>query len=125
MTVPQPHLLAPVATALPELPPDDFFSPAQWSVFFALVDGAVPSITSKPAATDDQGQIQLSDDEFDDTVNRALEPLAAPATGDNIRAFLENRPIMDPRFKENLLRTLALSPPSQQRRLGGLLTLMA
>ncbi|EEU46044.1 uncharacterized protein NECHADRAFT_37686 [Fusarium vanettenii 77-13-4] len=125
MTVPQPHLQAPVATALPELPPDDFFSPTQWSVFFALMDGAVPSITSKSAATDDQGQIQLPDDEFDDTVNRALEPLAAPATGDNIRAFLEDRPILDPRFKENLLRTLALSPPSQQRRLGRLLTLMA
>lgn len=125
MTVPQPHLLVPVPTALPGIPPDDFFSPTQWSVFFALMDGAVPSITSKSAATDDQGQIQLHDHEFDDAVSRALERLAAPATGDNIRAFLEDRPIMDPRFKENLLRTLALSPPSQRRRLGGLLTLMA
>ncbi|KAM5351560.1 hypothetical protein ACJ41O_004283 [Fusarium nematophilum] len=125
MTVPQPHLQAPLATALPEPPPDNFFSPAQWSVVFALVDGALPSITSQSATTDERCQIQLPDHDFDNILDRTVKSLASPATRDKIRAFLEDRPIQDPRFKTNLLRTIALSPPSLQKRLGGLLSLIA
>ncbi|KAF4991407.1 hypothetical protein FDECE_14049 [Fusarium decemcellulare] len=125
MSVSQPHPQAPVPTALAEAPPDDFFSQTQWSVLFALIDGVFPSITSNSAATHDRDQIQLPDSDLDNVLDRATDALAAPATRANIRAFLEHRPTQDDRFKENLLRTLALSPPSQQKRLGGLLTLMA
>ncbi|KAF4996091.1 hypothetical protein FGRMN_4684 [Fusarium graminum] len=123
MTVPQP--LAPVATALQDAPPQDFFTPTQWDVLFALVDGALPSITSESAVTDEQGQIQLPDDDFDDILRRSTKALAAPATQDNIRAFLRDRPAHDDRFRDNLMRTLALTPPAQQKRLAGLLSLMS
>ncbi|KAF4968041.1 hypothetical protein FSARC_4509 [Fusarium sarcochroum] len=125
MTVPQPLLQAPVATALPDAPPDDFFTPTQWDVLFALVDGALPSIASKSAVTDEQGQIQLPDTEFDNVLDRSVKSLSAPATKDNVRAFLAERPAHDARFKDNLMRTLAITSPTQQKRLAGLLSLMS
>jgi hypothetical protein len=123
MTVPQPQ--APVATALPDAPLQDFFTPTQWDVLFALVDGALPSITSESAVTDEHGQIQLPDHEIDDILRRSVKSLAAPATQENIRAFLKDRPANDARFRDNLVRTLALTPPAQQKRLAGLLSLMS
>ncbi|EMT65475.1 hypothetical protein NOF04DRAFT_10755 [Fusarium oxysporum II5] len=128
MTVPQPISplpQAPIATALPDAPPNDFFSPIQWDVFFALVDGVLPSITSESDVTDDQGQIQLPDHEVNAVLDRSAEALAAPATRDNIRAFLRDRPVNDARFRDNLMRTLAISPPDQLKRLAGLLSLMS
>ncbi|KAF4978365.1 hypothetical protein FZEAL_5240 [Fusarium zealandicum] len=125
MTVAQPLPQAPLPAPLPEPPLDDFFSPAQWSVLFALIDGALPSITPETAVTDGQAQIRLPDDDFDHVLDEAINSLAPSAAREDIRAFLTDRPIQDPRFKDNLLRTLAFSPPSQQKRLGGLLRLMA
>jgi hypothetical protein len=128
MTVPQPISplpQAPIATALPDAPPTDFFSPIQWDVFFALVDGVLPSITSESDVTDDQDQIQLPDHEVNAVLDRSAEALAVPATRDNIRAFLRDRPVNDARFKDNLMRTLAISPPDQLKRLAGLLSLMS
>lgn len=122
MTVPQPH---PVATALPDAPPFDFFTPLQWDVLFALVDGVLPSITSESTVTDEQGQIQLPDHEIDHVLETSTKSLAAPATRDNIRAFLQDRPAYDERVRENIMRTLAFSPPAQQKRLAGLLSLMS
>lgn len=128
MAVPQPispHPQAPIATALPNAPPTDFFSPVQWDVFFALVDGVLPSITSESDVTDDQAQIQLPDHQVNAVLDRSTEALAAPATRDNIRAFLRDRPVNDARFRDNLMRTLAISPPDQLKRLAGLLSLMS
>ena len=125
MTVPQPPPQRPVATALPDAPPFDFFTPTQWDVLFALVDGVLPSITSESTVTDDQGQIQLPDHEIDNVLDSSTKSLAAPATRDNIRAFLQERPAYDARFRDNLMRTLALSPPAQQKRLAGLLSIMS
>ncbi|CEI38975.1 unnamed protein product [Fusarium venenatum] len=121
MTVPQPH---PVATALPDAPPFDFFTPIQWDVLFALVDGVLPSITSESAVTDEQGQIQLPDHEIDHVLETSTKSLAAPATRDNIRAFLQDRPAYDERVRDNLMRTLACSPPAQQKRLAAKLGIL-
>ncbi|KAH6963805.1 hypothetical protein DER45DRAFT_123402 [Fusarium avenaceum] len=123
MTVPQPQ--APIATALPDAPPQDFFTPIQWDVLFAIVDGVLPSITSESTVTDEHAQIQLPDHELDDILQRSVKSLASPATKDNIRAFLQDRPVDDARFRDNLVRTLALSPPAQQKRLASLLSLMS
>lgn len=115
----------PIPTPLPVLPIHDFFTAAQWDILYALVDGVLPSITSQSATTDDAGQIQLPDKEYEQVIDNALKSLAGPASRDNLRALLETRPSHDLAFKENLIRTLTFSPPSQQRRLGGLLSLIA
>ncbi|KAF5017993.1 hypothetical protein F66182_10042 [Fusarium sp. NRRL 66182] len=119
------HVAQPIATALPDAPPDDFFTPIQWSVLFALFDGVLPSITSKSALADEQGQVQLPDDEFDHILDSSVKSLAAPATRDSIRAFLEDRPAHDARFRDNIVRTLAFTSPAQQKRFAGLLSLMS
>lgn len=116
---------APVPTALPDAPPDDFLNPTQWRVVYALLDGALPSIASKSALKDKDGQIILPDDELDRVLEDALASLAGPATQRNLREFLEERPSEDARFRENVLRTLSLTPPDQQRKLAGFLSLMA
>lgn len=127
MTVPQPPPPSPhpVTTGLPDDPPFDFFTPIQWDVLFALVDGVLPSVTSRSAVTDEQGQIQLPDDEFDNVLEKSTKSLAAPATKDNIRAFLQDRPAHDARVRDNLMRTLTFSSPTQQKRLAGLLSIMS
>lgn len=116
---------APVATALPDAPPDDFLNPTQWRVVYALLDGALPSIASKSALKDKDGQIILPNYELDRVLEDALASLAGPATKRNLLEFLEERPSNDARFRENVLRTLSLTPPEQQRKLAGFLSLMA
>lgn len=122
-----PQSTSPIPTALPKLPPRDFFTDAQWDILFALVDGVLPSITPQSAASksDATTQIQLPDKEYQDVIDKALGSLAPPASSDNIRALLEHRPARDESFRQNLIRTVAFSPPSQQRRLGGVLSLIA
>ncbi|KAH7170548.1 hypothetical protein EDB81DRAFT_635537 [Dactylonectria macrodidyma] len=115
----------PILTALPTPPPGDFLNETQWRVLYALLDGAFPSITSASGLADKDGQIILPDDELDHVLENALASLAGPATKQNLQKFLEERPSEDLRFRENVLRTLSVSPQYQQRRLSGFLSLMA
>jgi hypothetical protein len=115
----------PVPTTLPAPPPDDFLNPSQWDILYALLDGALPSITSTSALKDKDTQISLPDEELHRVVEESLASLTGPATKQNLLQLIQARPINDTRFRDNVLRKLSRSPPEHQRRLAGFLSLMA
>lgn len=123
MALPQEH--APIATPLPDPPADDFLDTVQWDVLKALIDAVIPSVVAESTLKDDATQVSLPDHDFDQELDIAIKSMLAPPSRDVLRSYLESRPSQDPRFTDNLVRTLALSPPSQQKKLSGILSLMA
>ncbi|KAH6896981.1 hypothetical protein B0T10DRAFT_556827 [Thelonectria olida] len=115
----------PVPTTLPAPPPDDFLNPSQWNILYALLDGAVPSITSASALKDKDSQISLPDQELHRLLEDSIASLTSPATKQNLLQLIEARPINDARFRDNVLRKLSRSPPEHQRRLASFLSIMA
>lgn len=114
----------PVPTSLPDSPGDHPFTSAQWDILYALLDGALPSITSTSAVKDKNAQISLPDEEFDRLLETSLASLAGPATKQALQQLLQDRSIDDARFRDNVLRTLSLSPPEHRRRLANFLNIM-
>lgn len=112
-------------TPLPDPPRADFFDEAQWSILNALVDAVLPSITAKSSIADEFGQVAVDDHEFTRTLRLASQSSQGSVTEDAFRTFLAHRPSQDPEFADSFLRTLALVPPSQQKRLATVLTFMA
>ena len=120
-----PDNAAPVPTTLPEAPSRGFYNKTQWDVLNALVDAVLPSIATKSALGDEDGRIAIGDQDFDKTGERTIQSLSSSISKESVVEFLAHRPSEDPRFADNFLRTIAMSPPSRQQQLGGLLSLMA
>lgn len=123
MALPQEHV--PVATPMPEPPPDDFLDKTQWDVLKSLIDAVIPSIVAQSALADKATQVPLADDEFDRVLDDAIKSMVPSHSKDGLRSFLESRPSEDPRFLDNVVRTMAFSSPSQVKMLGGILSLLA
>ena len=113
MALPEEH--KPVVTPLPAPAPTDFMDEGQWEVLWALLDGASASIAPASSNPDKTTQISVSDAELEE----ALAVLANPKfkqspLKDVVRTFLAHRPSQDPAFREDLTRTLSISPQRHQ-----------
>lgn len=114
--------LAPIETRLPQSPSGDFMTPDQWEVFYALVDGALPAITSKSKAADDGFQIALPDDEFDELLKQAAKGLPDGQVTDDLVDFFASRLSTDPGIRDDCLRMLSRSPA--KAKLAGVMGMM-
>lgn len=124
---------APVPAPLPPPPNGDFMTELQWDVFYALLDGAMPGITSQSAqstkAHPDHDRIALSDEEFERLLEQATQALPVPVatdepapTRDDLRTFLEYRPVADALVRQDCLVVLGRS--TQRAKLAQVLDLM-
>lgn len=120
MEHPEEH--KPVATPMPQLPSADFMSQDQWDIFYALMDGALPSITSQSAMMDKTRQISLPDDEYEKVLERAAKVMPAGTDRDALKAFLGHRMTEDPLLRKDCLRMLNGAP--QKAQLAKVLELM-
>lgn len=100
----------PVNTPLPPPPSTDFLTDAQWEIFYALLDGVLPAYASASSATGDVAQISVNDDEFEHVLAKASRSLLAPPNREALSDFFKSRPLDDPKFKDDIQRTLAISP---------------
>src|SRR5687768_16315041 len=87
-----PAVPGPVPTALPELPSTDFWSKTQWDVFFALLDAAVPSVTTASALQSKTGQIVIREDDYGRALQDARRFVVDPPDEEQFLAFLQERP---------------------------------
>ena len=114
--------LMPTETRLPQSPPGDFMTPDQWEVFYALVDGALPAITSKSKAAGDGRQIVLPDDEFEELLKQAAKGLPDGQTTEDLADFFASRLAAEPGLRDDCLRMLAASPA--RSKLAGVMGMM-
>ncbi|KAF7548098.1 hypothetical protein G7046_g8793 [Stylonectria norvegica] len=123
MALPLEH--GPVPTSLPELPSSSFFNESQWDVLNALVDAVFPCIIAESAIKDKAYQIPVADEVLKQIIEQAAKVALPSTTEETLQDFLEYRPSQDPRFVENLIRTLSHTPQDRQKALAGFLSLMA
>ncbi|KAH7329231.1 hypothetical protein B0I35DRAFT_473849 [Stachybotrys elegans] len=112
-----------VATPLPEVPADDFMNQTQWDVLFALLDGALPALATADAATDESEQVLLAQREFKSALELAASWQLDVRTPEALMAYLASRPSQSPDFRDDVVRTLAMSP--QKDKLAKALGFMA
>lgn len=106
---------APTPTPLPDAPAKDFMTDAQWETLFALLDGVLPSITSTTSSnTEKGGSILLSDTEFENLIDTAVEALSNAPARSKLKEYLEFRPSQDKQFRDDCLRSLAIVPQRGQ-----------
>lgn len=113
---------APRCPALPELPPDGFWTETQWAVYMALMDTIVPAVVSKSALTDKEGQLGIPDAQYSSVIKTAQATVLARKDEDSLRAFLEDKPSCHPEIRAVQLRIAARLPAKQRAGLGGLLS---
>ncbi|KAG5982626.1 hypothetical protein E4U55_001639 [Claviceps digitariae] len=108
--------LGPKPSPIPDPPARHFMSEAQWETLYALLDGFLPSITSTTSSSvrDKKGSITLSDSEFENLVDECASALSNPPSRERIREYLEYRPSLDAKFREDCLRSLAIVPQRGQ-----------
>lgn len=103
--------LKPLETPLPHAPSGDFMTKDQWDVWHALLDGALPAVTSKSRATDDdRHQVVLPDDEFDHLLKEASKGLPDGRGAEDVLDFFASRLGADTLVRDDCLRILARSP---------------
>jgi hypothetical protein len=103
----------PVATALPEAPPSDFFTETQWDVFYAILDGVLPSIVPQAAgAADDGSALVMPQDEFKRLLDEAAGILheLPPPPRETLAAYMGQRSADEAAFRLDCLRLLAMTP---------------
>lgn len=113
---------APQCPAMPELPPDDFWTDAQWAVYVALMDTIVPAVVSKSSLTDKGGQLGIPDAHYSSVVKSGQVTVIERADEDSMRAYLEDKPSNHPAIRAMQLRIVARLPAKQKAALGGFLS---
>lgn len=109
MGVPQ-KLDGPVATRMPDAPSGDFMSHEQWETYYALLDGVIPAIVPASILSDKEGEVSVSEAEFDRIVAQFSASLDNPPDRQTIVEYLAYRPSQNPRFREDCLRLMCISP---------------
>lgn len=112
---------APQCPALPELPPDGFWTETQWTVFMAIMDTIVPAVVTKSSLTDKQGQLGIPDAQYSSVMKMAQATVVERSDEDSLRAYMEDKPSHHPAIRAIHLRIAARLPAKQRAGLGGLL----
>ncbi|KHN95132.1 long chain fatty alcohol oxidase [Metarhizium album ARSEF 1941] len=115
---------APKPTPMPDAPAKDFMTDAHWETLYALLDGALPSITSTTSSrvADKSASILLSDSQFESLIDDSVAALSNPPSRSKIKEYLEFRPSQDAKFREDCVRSLASAP--QRAKLAKILDLL-
>lgn len=113
---------APQCPALPDLPPDGFWTETQWAVYTALMDTIVPAVVSKSSLTDKEGQLGIPDVHYSSVMKTAQATVIERADEDSLRAFMEDKPSHHPAIRAIQLRIVARLSAKQRAGLGSLLS---
>jgi hypothetical protein len=122
-------LSGPVPVDLPEAV--EFLNENQWKVLMALMDTAIPAVrvqdrdSAKQTKDQDIAALHLPSDQYSDAavkLRNAVTPLNP--TSDLLEAYLAERPSDNPVFAQVLKRILTNVPPSKQRELRILLSIL-
>ncbi|KAK3292930.1 uncharacterized protein B0H64DRAFT_476558 [Chaetomium fimeti] len=126
-TIETAPLSAPVHVDIPDAL--DIFNEAQWSVLMALMDTIIPAIRIQESGQNTKGRdtstMYLPSSEYSDAAIK-LRNAATPLnpTPDTLEAYLAERPSENPVFAQVLKSVLSNIPPSKQRELRILLSIL-
>lgn len=113
-TVP-PTAVSPKATTLPPLPAEDPLTPAQWKTLLAIAETIIPAV--KPSAiAHNRTEIAIADNEYSAAVSKLRGLAAYPDAEGAAKALLDDNPALDPVFREELRRVIALSLPQSNKK---------
>jgi hypothetical protein len=122
---------APLSTPVHVDLPDalEIFSETQWNVMMALMDAVIPAIRIQESGQNTKGHdtstMYLPSSEYSDAaiqIRNAATPLNP--TPDILEAYLAERPSDNPAFTQVLKCVLSNIPPSKQRELRILLSIL-
>jgi hypothetical protein len=99
------ELIVPVATPLPDVPPGDPFTKANWDLLMAIMDTVIPSIQRESASSKELNRRALPDLEYNAAVDRIKKAATNAPSSDLLDIYLNENPSSIPRFRE-LLRML-------------------
>ncbi|KAI1393693.1 long-chain fatty alcohol dehydrogenase [Hypoxylon trugodes] len=119
------HLAAPIATQLPELKPDTYFSETQWKVLFALIDAIVPSIVAESRVTDRKTQLSIPDSQYKEAHEKTMKCMIHPPDYEDFQQYLEARSIDNPRFVQLVKRNVQEVSNTDRKKLGVILNIIS
>jgi hypothetical protein len=126
-TIETAPLSAPVPVELPDAV--EFLGEGHWSVLMALMDTVIPAIRIQDSAQDAKDQdiatLYLPSGEYSEATTKlrnAATPLNPPS--ETLKAYLAERPSDNPAFAQVLKSVLSNIPPTKQRDLRILLSIL-
>ncbi|KAH7018575.1 GMC oxidoreductase [Microdochium trichocladiopsis] len=111
----------------PDVTDDCFFTPSQWTVWYALMDAVIPSIVpgdpadSSPA----NNEYRVPKAEFDSYYKTVCDKVTSPPSREEFEQVLRERPSDNQRFKQNMVRTLGSLPKEMTAQIASVLNLLA
>jgi hypothetical protein len=107
--------VSPKASTLPALPSEDPLTAAQWKTLLAIAETIIPAV--RPASTArGKAEIVVTDNEYSAVVSK-LQGLTPDPDGEAAaKALLHDNPALDPVFREELRRVIALTLPHSAKK---------
>jgi hypothetical protein len=107
--------VSPKASTLPALPSEDPLTAAQWKTLLAIAETIIPAV--RPAATArGQSEILVTDNEYSTAVSKLRGLTPDPDGVEAAKALLDDNPTLDPVFREELRRVIALTLPLSNKK---------
>ncbi|KAM0284819.1 hypothetical protein ACHAQH_001740 [Verticillium albo-atrum] len=110
------------AMKLPPLPSAGFWDDTQWTVFWAMMEAALPSIREASSSTDENHQIKIDQDQYSAAYDIAKASMTNPPSEEKFKAYLDYSATENLDFRNSVIRTLYMLPSASQRSLGGYFT---
>ncbi|KAK2014768.1 long chain fatty alcohol oxidase [Colletotrichum eremochloae] len=114
-----------VQLQLPALPTTSFWSETQWAVLMSLLEAVLPSISLPATLSDATNQVRVSEADYTAALQLVRNTMKNPPSEEKFLEYLAHNPAKEPRFVENITRTLASLPAAAQRQLGGAMGALA
>ena len=107
--------VSPKATTLPRLPAEDPLTPAQWKTLLAIAETVVPAV--KPATVAQiEHEVALPDNDYSAAISTLKGLTPDPDGEEAAKGLLEDNPALDPEFRDELRRVIALTLPQSNRK---------
>ncbi|KAK1971198.1 GMC oxidoreductase [Colletotrichum sublineola] len=114
-----------VQLQLPALPTTSFWSETQWAVLMSLLEAVLPSISLPATLSDATNQVRVSEADYTAALQLVRNTMKNPPSEEKFLEYLAHNPAKEPRFVENITRTLTSLPAAAQRQLGGAMGALA
>ncbi|KAI9793742.1 MAG: hypothetical protein M1833_000688 [Piccolia ochrophora] len=124
MSTQQLGLIKPLATVLPEPPPQEVLTSEQWTTFMAIAEAVVPEVRSSAQASPESKSVLVPPD-HDALVDEIRSSVQNPPASDLVNRFLAEGTSNNPAFRREIQRTLGVnSHVDAQKKLALILTVL-
>lgn len=118
--------IGPLPTPIPA-PPEgslDWLTAEEWETYMSLIDAVLPPIVTEASLTDKRNQKRITQEQFDQAVQKTLSTVSNPPSFEKVEQFLKAKPSDIPECVAAAKGGLLIAPDDVKKQLKSVLKLL-